>query len=121
MPTNVECHRQARAASTIGRQPAPMDGLVNVGPALACSPVTRLCGRPYPVQFRAQGALDAWTRALGNTGLWSVAGSGHAVLANSDVDLSLPMSLVAPPYRAEYLRFGETTMRYLMVPSPRAR
>lgn len=70
MPKNLIRQRQARTASTIGRQPAPMDGFVNIGPALVRSPITRLFGRPYPVQFRAQGALDAWTRALGNTGLW---------------------------------------------------
>lgn len=70
MPTNVKSHRPARAANTIGRQPTRMDRFVNIGPALVCSSVTRLCGRPYPIQFRAQGALDAWTHALGNTGLW---------------------------------------------------
>jgi len=180
MPTNVKRHSQTRAASTIGRQPAPMDGFVNIGPALLCSPITRLFGRPYPVQFRAQGALDAWTRALGNTALWprwqdlgtlcweirqeilrqlgcmhprsSIAGQISAedcqrlafqvstnlkyhlsdgtvieatsaletLLANSDVDLSLPMSMVAPPYRAQYLRFGEVATRYLKVPSPQS-
>ncbi|MCS0592636.1 hypothetical protein ACFQ09_08230 [Massilia norwichensis] len=157
-----------------------MDGFVNIGPALVRSPITRLFGRPYPVQFRAQGALDAWTRALGNTGLWphwqalgtlcwqirqeilrqlecmhprsSIAGQISAedcqrlafqvstnlkyhlsegtvieataaletLLANSDVDLSLPMSMVAPPYRAQYLRFGEVAMRYLKVPDPQS-
>jgi hypothetical protein len=157
-----------------------MDGFVNIGPALVCSPITRFCGRPYPVQFRAQGALAAWTHALGNTGLWplwqdpatlcwqirqeilrqlecmhprsSVAGQISAedrqrlafqistnlkyhlsegtvieatpaletLLANSDVDLSLPMSMVAPPYRAQYLRFGEAAMRYLKVPAPQS-
>jgi hypothetical protein len=177
MPNNLKRHGQARAARTFGRPPAAMDGLVNIGPALVRSPVTRLFGRPYPVQFRAQGALDAWTHALGNTGLWplwqdpgtlcwqirqeilrqlecthprsSVAGQITAedrqrlafqvstnlkyhlsegtvieataaletLLANSDVDLSLPMSMVAPPYRALYLRFGETAMRYLKVPA----
>jgi hypothetical protein len=47
-----------------------MGGFVNIGPALLCSPVTRLFGQPYPVQFQAQEGLDAWTRALGNTLLW---------------------------------------------------
>jgi hypothetical protein len=157
-----------------------MDEFVNIGPALVCSPITRLFGRPYPIQFRAQGALDAWTHTLGNTGLWprwqdpgtlcweirreilrqleymhprsSVAGQISAedrqrlafqvstnlkyhlsegtvieataaletLLANSDVDLSLPMSMVAPPYRAQYLRFGEVAMRYLNVPDPQS-
>lgn len=150
-----ETTRPARAPSATGRQPPPMDGFVNIGPALICSPMMRFFGRPYPVQFRAQGALNAWTRALGNTGLWplwqdpgtlcwqirqeilgqlestyprsSVAGQISAedrqrlafqvstnlkyhlsegtvieatpaletLLANSDVDLSLPMSMVA--------------------------
>jgi len=180
MPTTVNRHGQVRAASSIGRQSAPMDGFVNIGPALLCSPITRLFGRPYPVQFRAQGALDAWTHALGNTGLWprwkdlgtlcweirqeilrqlacmhprsSIAGQISAqdrqrlafqvstnlkyhlsegtlieatsaletLLANSDVDLGLPMSMVAPPYRAQYLRFGEVTARYLKVPAPQS-
>jgi hypothetical protein len=157
-----------------------MDGFVNIGPALVHSPITRLLGWPYPVQFRAQGALDAWTRALGSTGLWarwqhsgtlcwqirqeilrqlecmhprsSIAGQISAedrqrlafqvssnlkyhlsegtvieataaletLLANSDVDLSLPMSMVAPPYRAQYLRFGEVAMQYLKVPDPQS-
>jgi hypothetical protein len=157
MPKNVKRHGKARATSTIGRQPEPKDGLVNIGPALVCSPVTRFFGWPYPIQFRAQGALDAWTHALGNTGLWRawqdpgtlcwqirqeilqqlecahplspVVGQTTAedrqrfafqvstnlkyhlsegtvieataaletLLANSDVDLSLPMSMVAPP------------------------
>lgn len=180
MPTTVKRHSQVRAASTIGPRTAPMNGLVNIGPALLCSPITRLFGRPYPVQFRAQGALDAWTRALGNTGLWprwqdlgtlcweirqeilrqlecmhprsSIAGqigtqdrqrlafqvstnlkyhlsegtvieatsALETLLANSDVDLSLPMSMVAPPYRAQYLRFGEVATRYLKVPAPQS-
>lgn len=171
---------QARVAGTSGRQPAPPDGLVNIGPALVSSAITRFFGRPYPVQFRAQGALEAWTRALGNTGLWPawrdpgtlcwqirqeilhqleslhpgspVAGRFSAedrqrlafqvstnlkyhlsdgtvieatpaletLLAHSDVDLSLPMSMVAPPYRAQYLRFGDVAMRSLKVPCPLA-
>lgn len=158
MPKNLHRHGQARVASMTSRQPARMNGLVNIGPALVCSALTRFLGRPYPVQFRAQGALDAWTHALGDTGLWplwrdpgtlcwqirqeilrqlegmhplsSVAGQISAedrqrlafqastnlkyhlsegtvveatpaletLLANSDIDLSLPMSMVAPPY-----------------------
>lgn len=180
MPKNVERQGQARAASPTGRELVPMDGFVNIGPALVRSHVTRLYGRPYPVQFREQGAMDAWTHALGNTGLWrcwrdpatlaweirqevlrqleamssspTVFGEMNAgdrqrlafevsmnlkyhlsqgtvieataaletLLANSDVDLSLPMSMVAPPYRAQYLRFGETATRYLKVPNPRS-
>lgn len=176
MTKNLKSFGRRRAACTIGRQPAPLDGLVNIGPALVCSAMTRFIGRPYPIQFRAQGALDAWKQALGNTRLWpcwqdpstlcwqirqeilrqldtihplsAVAGQIDAedcqrlafqastnlkyhlsegtvidataaletLLANSDVDLSLPMSMVAPPYRAQYLRFGEVAMRSLKVP-----
>ena len=43
----------------------------------------------------------------------------ETLLTNSDVDLSLPMSYVAPPYRAQYLRFGEAAMKYLKVPESR--
>jgi hypothetical protein len=41
----------------------------------------------------------------------------ETLLVNSDVDLSLPMSAVAPPYPALYLRFGEAAMRHLMPPA----
>jgi len=180
MPKNLNRYGQACATSMVAQQPARMDGFVNIGPALVRSPVTRLFGRPYPIQFRTQGALDAWAHALGNTGLWPlwqapgtlcwrirqeilrqlecsrassslVAGISdedcqrlafqvstnlkyhlsegtvieatpalETLLVNSDVDLSLPMSMVAPPYRAQYLRFGEVAMRYLNVPDPQS-
>lgn len=180
MPKNLTRYGQGGATSMVIQQPARMDGFVNIGPALVRSPVTRLFGRPYPIQFRSQGALDAWAHALGNTGLWprwqdpgtlcweirqeilrqlecmhprsSIAGQIGAedcqrlafqvstnlkyhlsagtvieatpaletLLANSDVDLSLPMSMVAPPYRAQYLRFGEVATQYLKVPDPQS-
>lgn len=180
MPKDLKRYGQACAASMVAQQPARMDGFVNIRPALIRSHVTRFFGRPYPIQFRAQGALDAWANALGNTGLWplwqapgtlcwqirqeilrqlqcafpsfSVAGqisdgdrqrlafevstnlkyhlsdgtvieataALETLLANSDVDLSLPMSMVAPPYRAQYLRFGEVATRYLKVPDPQS-
>lgn len=179
MPNNAARHGQGRAATT-ARRPTTNEGYVNIGPALVRSVMTRLFGRPYPVQFRAQGALDAWAHALGGTSVWphwqhpstlcwqirqeilqQLEGmyplssidtesdadenlrlafqastnlkyhlSGGTVieatealetlLANSDVDISLPMSMVAPPYRAQYLRFGETAMRYLNVPDPQS-
>lgn len=75
MPKNSTRLGQARDASTIGWQPTPTDGFVNIGPALVRSPVTHFFGRPYPIQFRAQGALDAWAHALGNTGLWQSPGT----------------------------------------------
>ena len=180
MTNNLQRHAQARAASTFGRQPAPMDGWINTGPALVRSEVTRLHGRLYPIQFREQGAVEAWKRALENTLLWpcwqdpatlcwqirqevlrqleamssspTVFGQLSAfdhqrlafaasmnlkyhlskgtvieatpaletLLANSDVDLSLPMSMIVPPYRAQYLRFGDTATRYLKVPNPQS-
>lgn len=180
MPKNLKQYGQARVIGTVAQQPARRDGFVNIGPALVHSPVTRLFGRPYPIQFRAQGALGAWTHALGNTGLWPlwqaprtlcwqirqeilrqlectrsssslIAGISvedcqrlafqvstnlkyhlsegtvieatpalETLLANSDVDLSLPMSMVAPPYRAQYLRFGEVATQYLKVPDPQS-
>lgn len=70
MPKDLTRYGQAGATSVVTQQPARMDGFVNIGPALVRSHVTRFFGRPYPIQFRAQGALDAWAHALGNTGLW---------------------------------------------------
>lgn len=161
----------------------PADDVIDVTPALDCSRVTTLLGRPYPVQFHNQGAIDAWTRALGGSEVWRrwqdpgtlcwdirqevswQLGHMHpmslvpkeeiekvtanrrilpveistnlkyhlnkgtvieatpaleTLLTNSDVDLSLPMSIVAPPYRSQYLRFGEAAMQYLKVPDSQA-
>jgi hypothetical protein len=70
MPKDLKRYGQAGATSVVTQQPARMDGFVNIGPALVRSHVTRFFGRPYPIQFRAQGALDAWAHAIGNTGLW---------------------------------------------------
>jgi hypothetical protein len=155
------------------------DDVIDVGPAINCSHVVQLHGRPYPVQFRNQGAIEAWTRALGDLDVWTrwahpqtaawhirrevlwqwghmhplsqvpedeiEAVTAHrqllaievssnlkyhlakgtvieatpaleTLLTNSDMDLSLPMSMVAPPYPAQYLRFGEAVMQYLKVP-----
>jgi hypothetical protein len=39
---------------------APAVERIEVGPALKKSRVGKLHGRPYPVQFRNQGAFDAW-------------------------------------------------------------
>lgn len=152
---------------------------VDAGPALDVSRVHKLFGRPHPVQFRAQGALAAWTQAFSGTGFWNdwqdpgtccwairekvleqlvqitephLTSAEEAVgvmkdiqilatdialnlryflhngtviestpaletlLANSDVDLSVPMSSVAPPYPALYLRFGDAAMRHLTPP-----
>lgn len=189
MPKNLKRHGPAPAGSAapivLGRRSsrAPAADVIDVAPALDCSRVTTLFGRPYPVQFRNQGAIDAWTRALGSTEVWrrwqdpgtlcwSIRQEvswqlGHmhpmslvpkeetekveanrrmlavevstnlkyhlnkgtvieatpaleTLLTNSDVDLSLPMSIVAPPYRAQYLRFGEAAMQYLKVPASQA-
>jgi len=74
MPTNLKRPGQTppgRAAAVApGRRPSPVGGVIDVDPALDCSRVTTLFGRPYPVQFRNQGAIDAWTRALENTQVW---------------------------------------------------
>jgi len=152
--------------------------LVYIGDAFERSHVKALNGRSYPVEWRRQGAGEAWARALGETHLWrrwSAPGTSHAtirdemlrqlernfpllehedpvslrnsqthianqisvnllyalhkgtvieatpalesLLANSDVDLSLPMSMVAPPYAAQYLHFGELAMGHLKTPA----
>lgn len=72
MPNDLKRHEHTHANSTLGQQRATMEGFVNIGPALVRSPMTRFFGRPCPIQFRAQGALDTWRHALGNTGLWPV-------------------------------------------------
>lgn len=152
---------------------------IEVGPALKKSRVARLHGRPYPVQFRNQGAFDAWKQALGSgpewtrwadpeATCWSIrqemqwqlnamrAGKHDSLkaearaqvdariqaisisanlkyelqkgaiieatpaletlLLNSDMDLDLPMKMVAPPYSAQYLRFGPEAARHLKAP-----
>lgn len=155
---------------------------IEVGPALKKSRVGKLYGRPYPVQFRNQGAFDAWKQALGSgqewtrwadpeATCWSIrqeiqqqingingmrAGKQESMeaearaqvdarlqaisisanlkyalqkgaileatpalktlLLNSDMDLELPMKMVAPPYLAQYLRFGPEAARHLKVP-----
>jgi hypothetical protein len=189
MPKNLKQHGPAPAARATpiltGRPPfaPPADDFIDATPALDCSRVTNLLGRPYPVQFRKQGAIDAWTRALENTEVWRrwqspdtlcwsirqevswQLGYMHpmylvpneetekvtanrrmlavevstnlkyhlnkgtvieatppleTLLTNSDADLSLPMSIVAPPYGFQYLRFGEDAMQYLKVPNSQA-
>jgi hypothetical protein len=155
-----------------GRQ-SPEHKLIDISPAVDCSRVTTLRGRPYPVQFRNHGHTEVWRRWQDTGTLcWQIRKeilrqfehtrperplSGamaemlaedlqrlaveisvnlkyhlqkgmviqatpalETLLTNSDVDLSLPMSMVAPPYRAQYLRFGETAMRYLKVPVSQA-
>jgi hypothetical protein len=44
----------------------------------------------------------------------------ETLLVNTDVDLGIPMRMVAPPYRAQYLRFGDAAMQHLKVPSPQS-
>lgn len=181
--------RQTRSDRTIARGAKAVasghptvsldNGVIDLSLAFSCSHVVQLHGRPYPVQFRNQGAIEAWTRALGNLDVWTrwahpltaawhirrevlwqwdhmhplsrepeneIAavtayrhllaieissnlkyhlGKGTVIeatpaletlLTNSDIDLSLPMSMVAPPYPAQYLRFGEAVMKYLKIP-----
>ena len=45
----------------------------------------------------------------------------ESLLVNSDIDLSLPMSMVALPYAAQYLHFGELAMRHLNTPNSNMR
>jgi hypothetical protein len=157
----------------------PTGERIDVGPALKISRVSRLHGRPYPIQFRNQGAFEAWKQALGNLEEWarwadpkatcwsirqeiqqqlnsmrarthdSMESAARAqaearmqavsisanlkyglqkgaiieatpaletLLLNSDMDLHLPMKMVAPPYLAQYLRFGPEAVRHLKVP-----
>lgn len=150
---------------------------IDIGPALKKSRVSKLYGRPYPVQFRNQGAFDAWKQALGSGQEWKRWADPEAtcwnirheiqqqlnnmrahdnmdaearaqvdarmqaisisanlkyelqkgaiieatpaletLLLNSDMDLNLPMKMVAPPYPAQYLRFGPEAARHLKVP-----
>lgn len=186
MATNLHRSRRSPGGRTdvipLLKVPALDQNVIDVGPALDCSSVSTLFGRPFPVQFRNQGAIDEWTRALGGMDEWrrwqdpgtlcwsmrqelswqmdqmhpmelvpavqveKVAASRRmlmveisanlkyhlnkgtvieatpaleTLLTNSDVDLSLPMSFVGPPYRAQYLRFGEAAMKYLKVPESR--
>jgi hypothetical protein len=158
---------------------APSVERIEVGPALKKSRVGRLHGRPYPVQFRNQGAFDAWKHALGSGPEWTrwadpeatcwsirqeiqqqlndmragrhgsmedearaqvdarmqaisisanlkyelqkgtIIGTTPALetlLLNSDMDLQLPMKMVAPPYPAQYLKFGPEAARHLKAP-----
>lgn len=53
------------------RRGASTAGSIDVGPALEKSRVGMLYGRPYPVQFRNQGAFEAWRHALGTTEEWT--------------------------------------------------
>jgi hypothetical protein len=158
---------------------APAVERIEVGPALKKSRVGRLLGCSYPVQFRNQGAFDAWKQALGSGPEWArwadpAASCGsirheiqqqlndmragkhgsleaeaqaqadarmqaisisaklkyklqngaivettpalETLLLNSDTDLDLPMKMVASPYPAQYLKFGQEAARHLAVP-----
>lgn len=53
------------AVIAAGKQPSREHELIDISPAVDCSRVTTLFGRPYPVQFRNQGAIETWTQALG--------------------------------------------------------
>lgn len=157
---------------------------IDLHDAVTKSRVGLMHGFPFPVQFRRQGALDAWRKALCATpeGLaiwqdwgkpertsyeirkeihaylhyyrdyadtdpqahvwrtaaryWSLTCSTNlmfelhngtvieatpaleTLLAHSDIDLALPMSMVVPPFTAQYLRFGHEATRLLPQPMP---
>ena len=60
--------------------------LVYIGDAFERSHGEALNGRPYPVEWRRQGAEEAWSRALGETHLWlrwSAPGLRHPPAADS--------------------------------------
>jgi hypothetical protein len=166
-------------ADTLALERGLVGERIDVGPALKKSRVSKLHGRPYPIQFRNQGAFEAWKQALGGLEEWtrwadpkatcwrmrqeilqqlnnmrahthdSVESEARAqvdarmqavsisanlkyelqkgaiieatpaletLLLNSDMDLNLPMKMVAPPYHAQYLRFGPEAARHLKVP-----
>jgi hypothetical protein len=59
------------AAIALGfRSASQPNNVIVVDPAIDRSRVTQLNGRPYPIQFRNQGAIDVWTRARGHTEVW---------------------------------------------------
>jgi hypothetical protein len=153
--------------------------VVDMAGVFARSHVTALHGRPYPVQWRSQGAEEAWAKAIGETDAWrewaapdmtysdirqeitwqlernlpplqpgeslarledelgliaveiganlmycrhqgtviEATPALESLLTNSDVDLNLPMSMVAPPYAAQYVRFGDLAMSHLEAPN----
>jgi hypothetical protein len=157
---------------------------IDLHDAVTKSRIGLMHGLPFPVQYRRQGALDAWRKALCATpdGLaiwqdwgkpertsyeirkeihaylhyyrnyadtdpqahvwrtaaryWSLTCSTNlifelhngtvieatpaleALLAHSDIDLALPMSMVVLPFAAQYLRFGPEATRLLPQPMP---
>lgn len=60
MHNSVKRREQARAASTFGPQPTPMDDWLDIGPALLLRYVTRLSGRPLSGPVPRAG----WNRRL---------------------------------------------------------
>lgn len=157
---------------------------VDLHAAIQQSRIGSMHGLPFPVQFRREGALDAWRKALCATpdGVaiwqgwakaertsyeirqeilaylhnyrnyadtdpqahtwqtvakhWSQACSTNllfelhkgtvieatpaleTLLAHSDIDLALPMSMVVPPFAAQYVRFGPEASKLLPLLMP---
>lgn len=157
---------------------------VDLHDAIEKSRIGLMHGLPFPVQFRRQGALDAWRNALSATpdgmAIWQDWGrperTSHEIrkeihaylhyyrnyadadpqahvwqtaarywsltcttnlmfelhkgtvieatpaletlLAHSDIDLALPMSMVVPPFAAQNLRFGQEATKLLPQPMP---
>jgi hypothetical protein len=146
--------------------------------AVMQSRIRDLGGLPYPLQFRNQNALSAWSAAMRSSGSWPhwndpgtscrdlvsemqwqfdriaatlidpflaenwYQGTRHAplecstnllyalrkgtliegtaaletLLLNSDIDRNLPLSMLALPYRAQYIRFGHAVGRAARLP-----
>jgi hypothetical protein len=58
-------------ANTLVVDPVRVSERIDVGSALKKSHVSKLYGRPYPIQFRNQGAFEAWKQALGGIEEWA--------------------------------------------------
>ena len=182
LPAALSSHR-VLANSTDGRD-ARRILRVDLHDAIDKSRIGLMHSLPFPIQFRRQGALDAWRKALSSTpeglaiwqdwarperttheirreihaylhyyrnyadtdpqaNMWQTAArywsltcstnllfelhSGTVIeatpaletlLAHSDIDLALPMSMVALPFAAQYLRFGPEATNLLPKPMP---
>ena len=56
-------------ADALAQEDSPAGERIDIGPALKKSRVSKLYGQEYPVQFRNQGAFEAWMQAPKEQGL----------------------------------------------------